>query len=311
MPEEVRVEIGGIGLSLRFSSGRIGKTEEDALVMEHFIKEGRNDFFIEVKEDNPPEYQQNRILFQSGRIWRVFEGDGRVIFELNRSYAMADRLHDEANRPYDDGESDITHVCVMEKNLPKATMYIPRQATDADKARGWSLEPLMRGLGQLIAVSILHNYQGLLIHSAGIRVDGEGILFCGISGAGKTTLARLWLAKGVEVLSDDRVIVRKEKENYFIYGSPWPGDAAVVSSGKAPLRKIVFISKAQQNTCTPLETRESYHKLITQCFPAFWSRESMEFSLMFCRELAENIDCSIFGFVPDESAVEFVLRNKD
>ncbi len=44
---------------------------------------------------------------------------------------------------------------------------------------------------------------GAVLHSAGVVRDGAAYLFLGRSGAGKTTAARLSLAAGAEVLSDD------------------------------------------------------------------------------------------------------------
>jgi hypothetical protein len=44
---------------------------------------------------------------------------------------------------------------------------------------------------------------GVVLHSAGVVKDGAAFLFLGRSGAGKTTVARLSLARGADVLSDD------------------------------------------------------------------------------------------------------------
>jgi hypothetical protein len=44
---------------------------------------------------------------------------------------------------------------------------------------------------------------GAVLHSAGVVKDGAAFLFLGRSGAGKTTVARLSLAQGADVLSDD------------------------------------------------------------------------------------------------------------
>ena len=51
------------------------------------------------------------------------------------------------------------------------------------------------------------------MHGCGIvRADGTGNLFVGHSGAGKSTTTRLWTeVEDVEVLSDDRIIVRRDE----------------------------------------------------------------------------------------------------
>jgi serine kinase of HPr protein (carbohydrate metabolism regulator) len=50
----------------------------------------------------------------------------------------------------------------------------------------------------------------------GVIDDGKGIAFLGVSGAGKSALANLWKSHPeVAILSDDRVIIRKEKEKFL------------------------------------------------------------------------------------------------
>jgi hypothetical protein len=59
---------------------------------------------------------------------------------------------------------------------------------------------------------------GAVLHSAGVVRDGAAFLFLGRSGAGKTTVARLSLAQGAEVLSDDL--------NAVVAGAPGTGEDA-------------------------------------------------------------------------------------
>lgn len=54
----------------------------------------------------------------------------------------------------------------------------------------------------LVAYRLLH-LGGVLFHSAAVASRGQGFLFLGHSGAGKTTISKLSLATGRSVLSDD------------------------------------------------------------------------------------------------------------
>lgn len=299
---ETRVEIGGIGFLFRYKNSQIKDGKSSILNIMDFIQPGRNDFIIDVRIGDLPEYPKDKRLFEARENWRLYVDEEKYIFETDQSQENTN-------------SKEVDRICFMEKDLPRAKVYI---SPDADTAyeginikdnRTWSLEQLMRVMGQLITISVLHRYQGLLIHSSGIILDGEGIIFPGISGVGKTTLAKLWQAReGITVLSDDRVIVRREEEGYFIYGTPWPGEGRMVSCQKAPLKKILFLSKAKGNKLVPLGKRESLRQLITQCFPAIWDREGIDFSLKFCGALVKDIPCFCFGFVPDESATEFIQK---
>ena len=73
-------------------------------------------------------------------------------------------------------------------------------------------------------INLLGDGRGLVVHGCGM-FDGsdEAYLFVGQSGAGKTTMARLWHAEpGVLILSDDRVILRSEPDGVWMYGTPRP-----------------------------------------------------------------------------------------
>ena len=54
-------------------------------------------------------------------------------------------------------------------------------------------------------INLLGTGYGILLHSCGVSDTGNGIVFAGVGGAGKTTTARLWNDQaGVRVLNDDR-----------------------------------------------------------------------------------------------------------
>jgi hypothetical protein len=74
-------------------------------------------------------------------------------------------------------------------------------------------EPLEYPLDELLIMHRLTQEKAIELHSCGIvRPDGTGNLFVGHSGAGKSTTTQLWMAReDVEVLSDDRIIVRRDE----------------------------------------------------------------------------------------------------
>jgi len=292
-----RVEIGGIGILFRYKNCQIQENESGESYIKNFICSGsNNDFVIDVELGNPPLYSRRHKLFEARENWRIFEDKRHYIFETFQS--------DEKEG------SRINRVCFVEEGLSEGKVYILPAADSEGGCKTWSLEQLMRILGHILIVSIIHRYQGMLIHSSSVILDGEGMLFCGISAAGKTTLSRLWQKRaGVTVLSDDRVIVRKEGKEYFVYGTPWPGEGKMASSQKAPLKKIIFLFKDNENTLIPLGKKEPLRQIVTLCFPALWDRESIGFAMEFCGALLEDIPSFRFGFVPDESAVEF-MENK-
>jgi hypothetical protein len=76
----------------------------------------------------------------------------------------------------------------------------------------YAAEPLAYPLDELLIMHRLTQEKAIELHGSGIvRADGTGNLFVGHSGAGKSTTTRLWTEReDVEVLSDDRIIVRRD-----------------------------------------------------------------------------------------------------
>jgi hypothetical protein len=292
--DNVRVEIGGLGIGFRCKGCLTWENEGGEAYVKDFIRPyGKNDLVVDVQQGMPPLYPRRHKLFEARENWRVFEDTRSYIFEIFQQDTS--------------GSSRIKSVCFVEKGLSSGKVYIlPEEAGSAD-SNVWSLEELMRMLGHLLLASILHRHQALLIHASGVVSNEEGILFCGISGAGKTTLSRLWQQRaGSTVLSDDRVLVRKEQEGYVVYGTPWPGEGRIVSCQKAPLKRIAFLSKARKNALIRLRKEEALHQIVTQCFPPLWDREGICAALEFCGALLEAVPVFRFDFLPNESAVAFI-----
>jgi len=98
--------------------------------------------------------------------------------------------------------------------------------------------------------------QGVMMHAAAAVMDGRGVVLAGVSGAGKSTITRLLMAadKNVVLLSDDRVVLRKSGGRWFMFGTPWPGEARVARNIGTPLGALLFLEKDQENrveTCSP------------------------------------------------------------
>ncbi len=70
-------------------------------------------------------------------------------------------------------------------------------------------------------LAVHHSYTP--VHCSGVALGGRGVLICGVSGAGKTTLAYACLRSGMQVLSDDVVHLRVDRGNsqLELWGKPW------------------------------------------------------------------------------------------
>ena len=157
------------------------------------------------------------------------------------------------------------------------------------------------------------------LHSCGIvRPDGVGNLFVGHSGAGKSTTTRLWTAReDVEVLSDDRIIVRRDdtrtdgKNGMRMYGTPWHGEEAYASPGSAPLARIFVLEHGRGNRLTRLSPSQAVAELFARSFVPFHRHEYVDSALEFLQEVANVVPCYRYAFEPHEGAVERILNFRD
>ena len=64
--------------------------------------------------------------------------------------------------------------------------------------------------GYNLLMGLLHKFGYMSVHASCVRIGGQGVLFTGKSGSGKSTAACAMLSRGHPVLADDRILLRKE-----------------------------------------------------------------------------------------------------
>src|SRR5205814_931824 len=144
----------------------------------------------------------------------------------------------------------------------------------------------------------------------------------GHSGAGKSTTARLWtLHAPVEVLSDDRIIVRRApnagrtalagSSTFFMHGTPWHGEAAFASPGRAPVQRIFLLEHGSENRIESLSRSAAVGELLARSFTPFYQTRFVDPVLALLEEIVESLPCYRFQFVPDQTAVETILEFRD
>jgi hypothetical protein len=151
----------------------------------------------------------------------------------------------------------------------------------------------------------------MIVHACGIDDGDQGLLFVGESGAGKSTLSNLWYQDGCgAVLSDDRIILRKKDGAYWMYGTPWHGEARFVSPLSTRLEYTFFLQHDQTNAVRPLNRADTVVEFLKASFPPFWDSQGVEFAMAFLSDLTEKVPCQALSFKPDASIIDFVRNIK-
>lgn len=136
-------------------------------------------------------------------------------------------------------------------------------------------EPVLALQSELTAFSfaLAARGVGLIAHSCAFTTaGGEGVLCPGVSGTGKTTLARLLAAQanGPALLTDDRAIVTLDDRGLAVWGSPWPGAARIAGSGSAPLTTVMFIRHGAVPALRAVAPAEAFRRIVNTLSMPLW-----------------------------------------
>jgi len=149
---------------------------------------------------------------------------------------------------------------------------------------------------QILLARLLADRSGCYMHSDGVNMDGRGYLFVGHSGAGKSTIATI-LQDKCEILCDDRMIVRKWADGFFIHGNWSHGTLPIVSANSAPLAGIFFLEQADENRIVPVEKRmDSISRLLGCLVKPMVTRDWWESMITLMEELANSVPCYLLRF---------------
>ena len=194
---------------------------------------------------------------------------------------------------------------IVNQDLGSGDLY----TTSAHKQIEYPLLPFRYPIPEILSIMMLARGRGVLLHAAAAKDGDEGIIFAGHSGAGKSTTARIWRDQpGITLLSDDRVILHKQDGVYWIHGTPWHGDANIVSPEATPLTKILILEHGDGNTATRLDPLEATTAILTRSFPPVWDVDGMRFTLDFIAEMVRVVPVYQFGFTPDNSMIDYVKK---
>ena len=163
---------------------------------------------------------------------------------------------------------DVHLLCkdYQSEQIPDFTIRITRKDIDNEKSQ--------------IAENVLNNYSEeyletlavyrklaekliddniLLIHGSAIALDGVAYLFTAKSGTGKSTHTRLWrqyFGNRVEMINDDKPLLKIEEDKVIVYGTPWSGKHKLGANISAPLHAVCFLNRGNKNIINPVDKKK-------------------------------------------------------
>uniref|UniRef100_A0A7C3UW96 HPr kinase n=1 Tax=Desulfobacca acetoxidans TaxID=60893 RepID=A0A7C3UW96_9BACT len=249
--------------------------------------DGQTDIAFHFLYAHLPSFQKARLIFNSQGSYRIYQHQEKYLIPL--------------------GKGDPQRLAAFDLGFTQGEIYSSPQHFLPSQSP-FDIYLFEHPLDQLALVNYLAPKHGALMHASGMAVENQGLLFVGMSGAGKSTIAKIWQAITAEkLLNDDRIIIRRRHGSLRMYGTPWPGEAQISSPDSAPLKHIFFLEKAPHNSIRPLSPMEAATRLLACSFPPLYSRDGMESIIEFFSQVVTEIPCYELNFVPDRNVVDFIL----
>jgi hypothetical protein len=246
------------------------------------------DITVDVAVGTTADDGARECLFDSGGPWRLYRHDDGFLFRFFASTFGA--------RPY--------KTARVAPDFSRGHVTLDRDFF----AGAASIDPLEYPLDELLVIALLAQGRGLEIHGCGVADrHGRGYLFVGQSGAGKSTMARLWTGEsGAVILSDDRIVIRRHGEEVWMYGTPWHGEAPLASPSRARLDALFFLRHGQRNEVQEVGGAGASARLVAASFPPFHDRRGLAFTLEFLEWVTGRIPCRELSFVPGKAVLPLV-----
>ena len=167
----------------------------------------------------------------------------------------------------------------------------------------YSLDSVLR----IVHTLLLARKGGFLVHASSAIRNGRAFLFSGVSGAGKTTMARLAPADAALLTDEISYVIRREN-SYHAVGTPFYGELARPGENlEAPIEALYLLAKGPENKIEPVNGTAAVRGLLENIL--FFARDPEFVKLVFdsACDFVNRVPVRRLTFVPDASAWELIV----
>lgn len=194
--------------------------------------------------------------------------------------------------------TDIQHFARLNNSLKNWIIW--------SKVKNGAIDPLQYPMGPVLLHYAVLSTDAVMMHASGVFDGEKGRMFSGFSGVGKSTISKIWEKEGNLLINDDRLIIRKEEDGYFIYNTPMFYED---KPKRAPLDAVYLIYHSPENTIEKLTGAVAVTGIMAFSIQNNYDQQFVLHHLDFFTEMCNEVPVYRLGFVPDKQVVEFVIEH--
>ena len=212
-------------------------------------------------------------------------------------------------RVYRAEEKLVTYIGSSAAGESSAYIRMSREGRKVDvQAKRSSFKGVIHSgivLTAMDAAAIAVENDGFILHSSCIAYNGEAVLFTAVSGTGKSTQADLWKKyRGAEIINGDRMMVQVTETGCRTVGIPFSGSSGICKNKTLPLKAIVCLSQAPENTICRLRGVRAFRQIWEGCSVPTWDRTAVEQCMNTVTRVLGTVPVWHLCCRPDEGAVQ-------
>lgn len=212
----------------------------------------------------------------------------------------------------------LSNGCCIERRLlaPEPCTCLVIRDADPLHVTGWiypEAADCFRSLDNLLDAANLEHMLTALgavsLHSSFITHCGQAILFSAPSGTGKSTQAALWEQYAhAEQINGDRSVIRCVDGVWTAFGFPFAGSSGIYKNKSAPIRAIVVLRQAKDNTIERLGASEAFRLLYSETAIQRWNTQGHAAAVDLLIRLSAAVPVYRLCCTPDARAVALLQQ---
>jgi hypothetical protein len=248
---------------------------------------------MEVVEGEVPRPDLLTMVVDTGTTWSLLSDERRHVFQM---------------KVESDAETSPWSITV-DRGFNHGRIYCSdKMITPSGKSR-LAHNIIHNPLDQILTIHVgLARAASMLLHAAGGSIDGQGVVFAGAAGTGKSTISRLLgKARNSRFLSDDRIVVRRFGSKLSMFGTPWPGDAGIAVNESVPLKALCFLRHGNTTELTKLEPDQARERLLPVASVPWYQPALADRANELCDFLVSHYPAFDLSFRPEADELESVI----